>query len=146
MPKPAWVDPFLRSSAAEKLAIEAQYGPGQCRRISAINFNSSNLSFDEDLQAPFSTLTGGATVVGLVNLIGAGEGIHGKDWFVGSNGVTDNRICDAKTISSLGAVRGLCPDAPAYKGTFGIAGVAHWAWLNPIRSDISSAGAPDADP
>jgi type IV pilus assembly protein PilY1 len=144
LPKPAWVDPFLRSSAAEKLAVEAKFGPGQCRRISAINFNSSNLSFDEDMQAPFSTLTGGTTVVNLVNLIGAGEGIHGHDWFVGSNGVSDNRICDAKTITALGSVRGLCPDAPAYKGSFGIAGVAHWAWLNPIRSDISSGSAPDA--
>lgn len=143
MPKPAWIDPFERSNATEKAAIEKKFGPAQCRRINAINFNSSNISFDEDLQAPFATISG-ATVVNLVDIIGAAEGVHGKSWFVGSNGATDNRICDAKSITSLGSVRGMCPDAPAYKGTFGIAGAAYWAWTNPVRSDIDSGGAPDA--
>lgn len=144
MPKPAWIDPFLRSNTTERAAVEAKFGPAQCRRINAINFNSSNISFDEDMQAPFSTIASGSTVVNLVDIIGAAEGVHGSEWFIGSNGSSDNRICDAKTISSLGNVRGICPDAPAYKGTFGIAGVSYWAWTNPIRTDIASGGATDA--
>ncbi len=143
MPKPAWVDPFLRANETERAAVAAKFGPPHCRRINAVNFNSSMISFDEGMQTPLSTL-GAGSLSALVNLIGTDEGIHGKSWFVGSNGSTDNRLCDAKTITSLSDVRGLCPDAPAYKGTFGVAGAMHWAWMNPIRTDIASYGAPDA--
>ncbi|GAB4397273.1 MAG: hypothetical protein OHK0048_05030 [Rhodoferax sp.] len=145
LPQPAWIDPVMRANETERKAVESKFGRAICRPISAVNFNSSIISFDQELQTAFSTLsTGGKTIAGLVNLIGEAESIHGNKWFVGSNGSNTNHICDAKTVSSLADVDGLCPDGPAYKGTFGIAGAAYWAWTNPIRDDIDISGTPDA--
>lgn len=139
--KESWIDPYLRSNATERSTIEAKYGKAQCRKSNIINFNASVTSYDGDDLGGYSDLNGSTTVAGLIDIIGAAEGIHGQGWSVGNNtasGTTNS--CDVKTVTTLGEVRGLCPDGPGYKGSYSLAGLAYWAHTNPVRTDYSSFG------
>lgn len=140
LPKPAWIDPFLRSSTAQRAAIETEFGAAQCRAINTINFNASVTSYDHDQWTGTTSLPGAPSVAAFIDIIGAGENVHGNNWFVGSNGTSDNKLCTAKNVASLSSVRGLCPDAPSYFGSFSLAGLAHWARNNPVRTDIAGGG------
>nr|MCU0932400.1 PilC/PilY family type IV pilus protein [Serpentinimonas sp.] len=144
LPQPAWVDPLLRRNPTERRAVEARFGKAQCRAINVINFNSSVVSFDREADVAFSTLVTGINLRDRVNLVGSGEDIHGQSWFVGVAGSSTDtsyqRLCTNKVISALGEAEGHCPEAPASRGTFAIAGAAHWARTNPIRDDIRSNG------
>jgi type IV pilus assembly protein PilY1 len=133
----SWVDPFLRANTTDRTAIEAEFGKAQCRAINILNFNASVISYDKDNTAGFSGLSS-TSVNSLVDTIGAGEGINGSARFVGRVGGVGNNSCDAKTISSLADVDGLCPDAPAYRGSYSLAGLSYWAHTNKIRNDIST--------
>jgi type IV pilus assembly protein PilY1 len=133
----AWIDPFKRSSAAARTAVESEFGAAQCRAINILNFNASVISYDKDNVGGLSDLTS-TNLNNTLATITQGEGINGTLRLVGGNGNTNNRVCDAKTINSLADVEGLCPDAPAYKGSYNLAGLAYWAHSNRIRSDIST--------
>ncbi|MCL1979663.1 MAG: PilC/PilY family type IV pilus protein, partial [Proteobacteria bacterium] len=53
------------------------------------------------------------------------------------NGLDDNKLCSAKPIGNgFGAFAGLCPEAPTQKGTYLMAGMAHYANTNRIRTDL----------
>lgn len=138
LPKPAWVDPITRGSASARAAVEATYGPGQCRAINAINFNASVTSYDHDQWSPFSNLPTTPNLAYQINIIGNDEGIHGNNWFIGDNGSTNNGTCTAKNISELGSVNGLCPDAPSYRGSYALAGAAYWARTTPVRTPTTA--------
>lgn len=149
LPQPAWIDPLLRRGAAERQAVEARFGQAQCRAINILNFNSSLVSFDHDkASAAFDTLNAGIALNSLVDKVGAGEGIHGQPWFLGTTGTSSgdiyNRVCTSKVVNALSETEGLCPEAPAIRGTFAMAGAAHWARTNPIRKDLPRNGNADA--
>ena len=63
----------------------------------------------------------GANSATLTKLVGDGEGITGKKFFVGENGVDNNQLCTEKTVNNLGQVQGLCPEAPRLDGSYRIA-------------------------
>ena len=69
--------------------------------------------------------------------VGGAEGIHGNKWFIGETDGTaaGARNCTAKTITSLGDSRGLCPEAPGQRGGFRVAGLAWYAHTNDIRPE-----------
>ena len=106
-----------------------------CAPLNIIQFNASSTSYDGDQ-------LGGANVIGLASaqqatdVVGAGEGIHSNQWFVGTAGSDNNQLCTPKTVGSLGQVTGICPDAPRLDGTYKIAGLAHHAWTQGVRSDL----------
>jgi type IV pilus assembly protein PilY1 len=125
-----WEDP-LGDRGTTHLAT---FGAGQCRPTSTVNFNASVISYDRDTTAPFSDLLGSPTLSTSVNSIGVGEGISGTSRFIGSNGTVNNSACTAKTIGNLWDAEGLCPTAPAYRGSFSLAGAAYWANTNAIRT------------
>jgi type IV pilus assembly protein PilY1 len=133
----AWIDPFTRGSVAARNAIEAEFGSAQCRAINVLNFNASVISYDKDGVGGFSDLTS-TSLSSLLNTIGQGEGINGTSRLVGGNGTVNNRICDGKILNSLADAEGLCPDAPAYKGSYNLAGLAYWSHTNRIRTDIAT--------
>ena len=137
LPKPAWVDPFKRGSTTAREAVEQQFGSAQCRPINALHFNSSVTSYDHDQWTQTSGLPGTPSVAAQIDLVGNGEDVPGSSWFVGENGSNNNRQCTAKTVGALSSVRGLCPDAPAYKGSYSLAGLAYWARTNRVRTDIT---------
>jgi len=113
-----------------------------CTSLNVINFNASIASFDNDQLDGVTDLNTGSSATELTDIVGAGESIHGENWFVGENGsVAANdssyQICTSKTIDSLGAVEGTCPEAPKSEGSFQIAGLAHYAFTNDIRDDLT---------
>lgn len=126
----SWVDPLSADT--------------YCTSLNIINFNSSTASFDNDQLGGVSDLnlpTGISTAADLTDIVGAGESIHGNDWFVGENGSVTSadaeyQICTSKTVTSLGAVEGTCPEAPKGDDSFQIAGLAHHAYKNDIRTDL----------
>jgi type IV pilus assembly protein PilY1 len=129
-----WVDPFARGPA-----VEAEFGLGACRPINTVTFNASVVSYDGDGTGPFADLGASASLASYTNQVGAGEGINGSARFVGrlsgSTSAQDrNAACTAKQVDGLAAVDGLCPAAPAYRGTYSLAGAAYWANTNPIRA------------
>ncbi len=69
------------------------------------------------------------------DLVATGEGITGKSWFVGNapGSSTGTDLCSAKVISSLSGVQGICPESPALKGGYLMAGAAYGAHINRIR-------------
>ncbi|TVQ38947.1 MAG: hypothetical protein EA370_05300 [Wenzhouxiangella sp.] len=111
-----------------------------CAGVNMIKFNSSVSSYDGDQ-------LGGATELGMTqglnhwtNIVGAGEGIHGGSFFVGESGANNNQVCTAKTVDALSGVAGICPEAPRLQGTYHIAGLAHFAYTQSIRTLQTPAG------
>lgn len=126
-----------------------------CARLNTINFNSSISSADtaypsesgvaaDELDTPsqgvVTDLNSPKTSKQLTDEIGSYEGIHGNSWFVGQQAVGDTPQPTAKSITSLGDARGLCPEGPALRGGFRVAGIAYYAHVNDIRPTGLSGG------
>lgn len=105
-----------------------------CAPLNIIQFNASSSSYDGDIANDLEI-----DVSQWTDTVGAAEGIHGNEYFVGTNGTDNNQLCTAKTVGSLASVTGTCPDAPRLEGTYKIAGLAHYARKNSIRSDFSGS-------
>ncbi|MDJ0860748.1 MAG: hypothetical protein QNJ82_00740 [Gammaproteobacteria bacterium] len=104
----------------------------RCAPLNIIAFNGSVSSYDGD---GLGTLD--ATADTKADAIGTDEGINGKSYFVGESGAATDQLCTAKTVSALGDVEGLCPEAPRLDGTYKIAGLAYDAHVNDIRNDLT---------
>ncbi|MDT8407350.1 MAG: PilC/PilY family type IV pilus protein [Methylococcales bacterium] len=106
-----------------------------CANLNVIQFNASTSSFDNNELAS-------ASDIGLTNLgsftddIGSAENITGNSFFIGANGIDNNRLCTAKTVNNLSTATGTCPDAPRQEGSYQIAGLAYYAKTNSIRNDL----------
>lgn len=117
-----------------------------CAALNVINFNASSLSYDTDAVAGFDDLSTGKSVAAWTDLVGVGEGINGKNWFVGNptSGYTgsDKDLCSAKAVAAFSGVQGICPESPALKGGYLMAGAAYGAHINRIRNlGVDSTGA-----
>ncbi|MSQ68551.1 MAG: hypothetical protein EXR83_10205, partial [Gammaproteobacteria bacterium] len=109
-----------------------------CASLSTIVFNASVSSYDEDQTNP-SPLTS-STAAALTKTVGDGEGITGNNYFIGRNGSLIDEFCTAKPLSGangLGDALGLCPEAPTLRGSYHMAGLAHWAHTNDISATLS---------
>lgn len=136
----SWTDPFTRGSA-----VDSAFGLPQCRPINTVHFNASVTSYDRDTLGPFGDLGAASSIATYTDQIGAGEGLHGTQRFIGRNDTAaSNNACTQKTIGQLSAVDGLCPTAPAYRGSFSLAGAAYWANTNAIRPLPTGLNADDA--
>lgn len=120
----AWADP-----------VEAQR---YCSPLNVLNFNASVSSYDWN-NVPTGALAGSPNPVTLTTSLGNEEGLSGSV-FIGENGTLDDNLCSIKTLAGLGAARGLCPEAPALEGSYGMAGLAWWARTNKIRTDLTVPG------
>jgi len=61
------------------------------------------------------------------DLIGSTEGLNGAAIFLGEVGTNFDSQCTSKNVSTLGRVRGLCPEEPTKQGSYYSAAVAHYA-------------------
>lgn len=126
-------------------------GSSSCAPLSVINLNTSVLSYDADQldgqsYGPAtvwdaSELPGNKSTSAMADVIGAGEGIHGKDFYVGQidlAGNTDDQLCTAKTVASLGGAGGLCPEGPRLQGSYRLPGLAYYAHIKDIRPDSAT--------
>lgn len=108
-----------------------------CAPLNVINFNASSLSYDTDAVSGFDDLGTARSVQAWTDLVGVGEGINGKAWFVGnpssSYALGDADLCSAKTITNFSEALGICPEVPALKGGYLMAGAAYGAHVNRIR-------------
>jgi type IV pilus assembly protein PilY1 len=134
LPLAAWADPLTAST--------------YCAPLNVVVLNSSVSTSDDDLRSTASTSIGGSsglTIAALTNAVGTAEGITGGTSFVGkmigsSPTPAANpgfELCTAKTISALGDVSGICPEGPTVAGSYLIAGIAHRAHTQRIRTDIT---------
>jgi len=152
----ARVDSFSYTQAGSKDATVGLLQPAWVNQLTSTNFctplnvivmNASVSSYDNDL-VPSDLFPAGSTAVTLTNTIGGTgyEGLSGSV-LIGNNGTTNNGICSPKTIGAspngLGNIFGICPEAPALRGSYQMAGAAWWARTNRIRSDIT--GVPPSD-
>lgn len=125
-----------------------------CARASIIAFNSSTASYDNDeLDANNAGVQeiwksgrpGAGTSSAMTDVIGAGEGINGKMYFVGETNVDnqndgEDQLCTPKTVNSLGDVGGLCPESPRLRGSYRIAGISYYAHTRDIRGEDLTGG------
>ncbi|PLX75509.1 MAG: hypothetical protein C0615_07860 [Desulfuromonas sp.] len=82
-------------------------------------------------------------VADLTDAVGDWEKGHNSDpWYVGNilGGITDGDCNAPKTVAELSTAHGICPSTDestaATKGTFHLAGLAHYAMSNDLRSDF----------
>jgi hypothetical protein len=126
-------------------------GSSSCAPLSVINLNTSVLSYDADQLDSQSygpatvwdagELPGNKSTSAMADVIGAGEGIHGKDFYVGQidpAGNADDQLCTAKTVTSLGSTGGLCPEGPRLQGSYRLPGLAYYAHIKDIRPDSAT--------
>lgn len=107
-----------------------------CAPLSVLNFNASVSSYDMDQLGSFSDLPDAPSAVSLTKSIGDSEGITGGNFFIGNNGVINNGLCTAKSISDFGEIAGLCPEAPSLDGGYNIAGMAYYVHTHKIRDNL----------
>ena len=127
-----WDDPYNISSAAKA---------PWCAKASFLTIADINPSYDSD-QLPgsaFSTFSGdlpALNVTNEANTISAVEsGIIGQR-FIGQSGTVSDSAPTAKSVSSLGNIRGLAPEEPTKQGSYYSAAVAHFAKRSDLRSDL----------
>jgi type IV pilus assembly protein PilY1 len=113
-----------------------------CTPLNMIVMNASVNSYDND-QVPTDLFPSGTTAATLTNTVGNAthENIVGN-FLIGNNGVTNTGMCSSKAVggsssTGLGNLFGVCPEAPALRGSYQMVGAAHWARTNRIRSDIT---------
>lgn len=146
LPAPvAWTDPLN--------------GQNWCSPLNTLVVSSTASTFDGDKLGKFSTDFEAATVANplplntYTDIVGSGEGIIGAKAAIGYSEhedppnptvIEDDGLCTGKTIGSFAKARGLCPEVPSLRGTYQIAGLAHYAKTNRIR--VSAGGVtPEAD-
>jgi type IV pilus assembly protein PilY1 len=102
-----------------------------CAALNVVQFNASTTSYDSD---SLNGTIGGKLidVSTFTDKVGKGEGINGKNYFVGKSGNDANQLCTSKTVSALSTVQGTCPDAPRLEGSYQIAGLAYYAHINKL--------------
>ena len=115
-------------------AIDPLNADNACASLNVVTFNASVSSYDND--ATSSPILGGNSPQGLTDVIGTDESIHGNDFFIGRSGASTDEFCSAKTITSLGDSFGVCPEGPTVLGSYHMAGLAHYARTNDLRSDL----------
>lgn len=131
LPNATWTDPLTTAN--------------YCSPLNVILINASSASYDDDQMAKITDLGSASTAATLTKTVGDGESITGGSYFVGDNGTTADSLCSGKTVTDLGSVKGICPEAPSVKGTYLMAGTAWYAHTNKIRSDAVATAVPSTD-
>lgn len=124
-----------------------------CAPLNVLQFNASTTSYDSNQfnttadpdQLVSASELGFSDLNQTVNDIGTLEGITGGTYFVGRNGAAGgaNQICDAKAVSALASIDGVCPESPRLEGGYKIAGLAYLAHKNGIgakRAKVKTYG------
>lgn len=135
MPVSGWTDP-LSDSDTRRTSL---YGKSICRPLNQLVLSSSALSFDHDeADDKFGLMSVGprGNLTGYTNAVGTAEGISGVK-SVGSATGGWGEDCTGKTVTSLSDVTGVCPVAPALKGSYKVAGAALYANTKAIRTITS---------
>ena len=119
----------------------ALYGQNICRRLNALTITGGMTSFDDNAMGRITDIGSGSTAAARTKVLGDIEGVTGTTKLIGAlsggTGSDINNLCTGKTVTDLGAVRGVCPDGPSFRGTYLGSGVAHYSNTQRIRSDLT---------
>lgn len=126
LPKPDW-GKFTSGGSTYKLYDIFPI----CAKPFMLVLSDINNSYDSD-KVPGSSFGGlssdlspAPNVSTLANNISTNEGILGN-YFIGQSGSLYDFICSAKNVSSLGNIRGLCPEEPTKQGSYYPASIAYY--------------------
>ena len=117
-----------------------------CAPLNVLVFNASVSTNDDDLRTTSAAaINSASTAEALTNAVGNAENITNNSYFAGKiigTGATPSgdpgfELCTPKTIPGLGQVSGICPEGATLSGSYLIAGLAHHARTNRIRTDIT---------
>ncbi|MDO6424686.1 pilus assembly protein [Saccharophagus degradans] len=120
IPTAAWTDPFSADAP--------------CSKCSIIVLSTGLNNFDGDLYT--SALPNLTSIENETDLVGIAEGLNIGQYVVGNatGGTADE--CDAKSIPSLSAASGPCPEVPRLQGTYKIAGASYYAKKTDLRTSL----------
>ena len=130
-----WKDPLASDTNRDRL-----YGNPLCRPMYTLALSSSALSFDEQSANQLVGLPN--SIDYYVNQVGGNEGISNTVRSVGSINGGWGETCSGKTVGNLSDATGVCPEAPAIKGTWQVAGAALYANTSKIRNTASMSNVP----
>ena len=123
LPKPSWMDPYANFPS--------------CAKPNIIILSDVNPSYDDGV--PESGTFTDYNKSNLLDDISQNEGLSGS-YFIGNNGVSNDFMCSAKSLSSLDDALGLCPEEPTKKGTYNTAALAYYAKTKFSSNTHSSVG------
>ncbi|GAB1535998.1 PilC/PilY family type IV pilus protein [Geovibrio sp. ADMFC3] len=123
LPKPDWRSPYG----------DFPY----CSKPNIIIISDVNPSYDNNVPAS-GTFTD-YSLSSLYNDISENEGISGN-YFIGSNGSTNDFACSEKPLSDIGSALGLCPEEPTKNGTYSTAALAYYAKTKMNENTVTGAG------
>ena len=153
LPLPAWADPLNDGQAvpgAGDLTRGQVYGKSFSRPMNTLAISSSALSFDRDEVRKFGSLPNRTESRSCSQTRWASEGINGTVRSVAS--VTPDlnngdggwgEQCTGKTVTHLWEVSGVCPEAPATRGSYLSAGAALYGNTRAIRDTADMTLPPD---
>ncbi|VUD68285.1 Type IV pilus biogenesis factor PilY1 [Thalassocella blandensis] len=114
----------------------------ECSNCSIIVLSTGLNSFDGDSNVGDSLPNlGGRSIDYFTRIVGFDSGIGGPDdaglsYIIGNaNSGGEANECDAKTLTDLSSASGVCPEIPAQRGTYKIAGAAYFAHENDLNPD-----------
>ncbi len=140
LPVATWDDPYSALSSAKA---------PWCARPNMLVVSGVNPSFDSD-QLPgsaFDSFSGdlsGLNVQTEANTITAGEPSIPGMRFIGQVGSNYDGAPTAKSVSSIGNIRGLAPEEPTKRGSYYSASVARFGKINDLRSDLTGRQSVDS--
>ena len=112
---------------------------GACAPINVLGFNASLISMDGDQMATAGPASRN-DIETYTNSIGTLEGISGNLILADSDGSDsgfDDTVCSLQAFTNLSSVRGLCPDAADFRGSYLSAGLAYYAHTQDLNSNIA---------
>ncbi|KTC65511.1 type IV fimbrial biogenesis PilY1-like protein (plasmid) [Legionella adelaidensis] len=123
--KPTWVNPYSQYPRCSKANIVVV---------------SDLPSYDSD-QVPgnsFTSFSGDLTpslnASSLGQQIFSGEGLTSSSYFIGQSGSVANGAPTPKTVSSFGNIRGLAPYEANSQGSYNLADVTYYGYINDVNS------------
>lgn len=126
-------------SNAKALVSEKNY----CAPLNILVVNGAVSTNEQDGQIGSLAYMDGSpgTAVQLTNTVGTIWGLSGS-YFYGNAvgdapGSTGYQICSGKSLTGLGEALGICPEGPTLNGSYLMAGMAHHAHTNRVRTDIT---------
>ncbi|ALN58920.1 Type IV pilus assembly protein [Lysobacter enzymogenes] len=134
LPAPNWLDPYRTPDSG---------GNSYCAKCNILVLSTGLSSFDSDELGNMRDAAVTATdALGANEKINDGSYVVGRvvtnaaELNVGKSVNTYEDMCTAKTVPSLGRVRGMCPDIPSMEGSYLISGMAHKAWTTDQRPGL----------
>ena len=129
----SWDDPYSSSSAAKA---------PRCAKASFLTISDINPSFDSDSVpgTSFGSFTGdlsGFNATNEADTISANELAVAGSRFIGQSGAIYDSAPTAKSVSSLGNIRGLAPEEPTKQGSYYAPAVSYFAKRSDLRSTLA---------